>query len=112
VLVVAAVIAIGLYSVLIVGVTGGPNHGEHPLTATLVHLSCFLWLGRTWPAAPWWIYVGLLALALVASLVGFGSRAFDRSRGRSTARYAIAQGLLAAAYAGLVATLFWRHAYP
>jgi hypothetical protein len=53
----------------------------------------------------------LLALALVASLVGFGSRAFDRSRGRSTARYAIAQGLLASAYTGLVATLFWRHAY-
>lgn len=108
VLVLAAVLAIGLYSVLIVGVTGGPNHGEHPLVATLVHLACFLWFGRRWPAAPWWLYVGLLALALVASLVGVGSRAFDRSRGKSTARWAIAQALLAAAYAGLVATLLWR----
>jgi len=31
----------GIYSVLIVGVTGGPNHGEHPLLVTLIHLGIF-----------------------------------------------------------------------
>ena len=62
------------------------------------------------PAAPWCVYAGLLVLALIASLVGFGSKGFDRSRGRSTARYASAQALLAAAYLGFGAALLWRHA--
>ena len=108
----AAVLGLGVYSVLIVGVTGGPNRGEHPLTATLVHLCCFVWFARGWPAAPWRVYAGWLTIALIASLVGFGSRESDRSRGKSTAKYAAARALLAAAYLAFGATLLWRHANP
>ena len=108
----AAVLGLGVYSVVIVGVTGGPNRGEHPLTCTLVHLAGFIWFGRGWPPATWRFYAGWLAVALIASLVGFGSRGFDRSRGKSTARYALAQAQLAAAYLAFGATLLWRHANP
>ena len=37
----AIIVCAGLYSVMITGVTGGPNHGEHPLIVTLIHFGIF-----------------------------------------------------------------------
>lgn len=62
-----------------VGVSGGPNHGEHPFLVTVLHLIGFFVLARGWPWGRWGLYLGLLlatlALAVYAmSLLGAPAR--------------------------------------
>ena len=65
-------VAGALYAALSVGVTGGPNKGEHPFTVTVIHLVLFFVLARTWPWGPWWGYLGLLLATLVAAVLAMG----------------------------------------
>lgn len=58
----------GLYSAGTVGVTGGPNHGEHPLICTVVHAALFAWLSSGWPTDARVQYGALLAAALAFSI--------------------------------------------
>ena len=46
----------GFYSVGTVGVTGGPNHGEHPFVLAIVHMVAFFFLGKHWPAVTLHLY--------------------------------------------------------
>ena len=68
---VAAILIIicGLYSVGTVGVTGGPNKGEHPFTVTMVHMPAFAYFGSRWPALSRHLYWGGLVAALVLSII-------------------------------------------
>jgi hypothetical protein len=60
---------LGAYSVSAVGVTGGPNHGEHPFIVTLVHLGAFAWRGPALPELSNHAYWGSLLVALALSIV-------------------------------------------
>lgn len=65
-------VAGALYASFTVGVTGGPNHGEHPFTVTAVHLVLFFILARGWSRGPWWGYLGLLVATLAAAVLAMG----------------------------------------
>jgi hypothetical protein len=88
----------GIYSVFIVGVTGGPNHGEHPLLITLVHFGVFYFSAGTWPEEIYDPYCRLLVLCLFASIVGYGSSDYATGQGR----FWLARGMLLVAYVGLI----------
>jgi Na+-driven multidrug efflux pump len=93
----------GLYTVSSVGVTGGPNHGEHPFTVTIVHMILFAFLGRHWPGLSLRLYWGGLIAALVLSVIALG-KTFDEDKGwRVLVRVPL--GLL---YAGFLVVLFKR----
>ena len=51
--------------------TGGPNHGEHPLIITLIHLLLFNWLAEDWSPDSYQFYRTLLFYALGYSLFCF-----------------------------------------
>ena len=86
----------GIYSVLIVGVTGGPNHGEHPLLITLIHFGVFYFSAGSWPEDIYNPYFRLLVLCLFASIVGYGSS--DYAKGR----FWLARGMLLTGYVGFI----------
>ena len=93
----------GLHSVLTVGVTGGPNHGEHPFIVTVVHMIAFCFLGQHWPAVSRHLYWGGLIAALVLSVIAL-RLTYNTNRGwRVLVRVPL--GLL---YAGFLVVLFKR----
>lgn len=56
------------YTVLAVGLSGGPNHGEHPFIINVLHLVCFLFLGSSWSYPYYHAYLGILIVAIGFSL--------------------------------------------
>ena len=93
----------GLYTVGTVGVTGGPNHGEHPFTVTIVHMIVFYLRGQGWPASSRHLYWGGLAAALVLSIIALRLTFSDNRWWRWLVRVP-----LALVYAGLLVVLFKR----
>jgi hypothetical protein len=59
----------GLYASSTVGVTGGPNHGEHPFTVNAVHLIVLLVNARHWPNPKFYAYLGILGAAILLSIL-------------------------------------------
>jgi hypothetical protein len=104
-LILALIILAGIYSVMIVGITGGPNHGEHPLLVSLVHLGVFYFTAGSWPEGLHNQYMWLLVLCVVASIIGFGSADYTKVR----IRFWIARGMLCIAYVGLILLFLSRH---
>jgi hypothetical protein len=93
----------GLYSVGTVGVTGGPNKGEHPFIVTLVHMVAFYSRGQHWPAVSRHLYWEGLFAALVLSVISL-LLTYNTNRGwRVFVRVPL--GLL---YAGFLVVLFKR----
>ncbi len=91
------VVLAGVHATWTIGVTGGPNHGEHPFLVNVIHLIAAFWALRAWPPAAKWTYIALLAvgvlLGIVAMrLVGAGPKALWSARLAMVALYA---GLLA-----------------
>jgi hypothetical protein len=97
------IVLAGLYSVATVGVTGGPNHGEHPFIVTIVHMAAFFFLGKHWPAASRHLYWEGLAAALVFSIVALRQMYSGNRFWRVVLR--ILLGLL---YVGFLVVLFKR----
>lgn len=93
----------GLYSVAVVGETGGPNHGEHPMTVGIVHMIVFAIKGRHWPTLSKEDYWAGLGLALVLGIISL-ARTFDENR---TRRLPV-RILLGLTYIGLLAVFFKR----
>ncbi|MCZ6688153.1 MAG: hypothetical protein O7H41_00915 [Planctomycetota bacterium] len=60
--------------VLLMGVSGGPIHGEEPITLTLIHLIAFFVMANSWASGPYYTYLGLLIVALVVSVFSAGIR--------------------------------------
>ena len=104
-LILALLILAGIYSVAIVGVTGGPNHGEHPLVVSLFHLGVFYFTAGSWPEGIHNHYLWLLVACLVASIIGFGSADYSKLG----IRFWLARAMLFAAYIGLVFLFLSRH---
>ncbi len=88
-------VAGALYATINVGLTGGPNHGEHPFLVAVLHVILFFVVARGWPPGTWWAYLGLLALTLAYSVVAMGFV------GASATRLWIGRGIMAALYAGM-----------
>jgi hypothetical protein len=57
-----------VYAVMMVGVTGGPNHGEHPFIMTILNGVVFIIFGRVWAEWAFYIYLALLAFAVYLSI--------------------------------------------
>jgi hypothetical protein len=93
----------GLYSVVTTGITGGPNHGEHPFTVTLVHMIAFYFFGQHWPAVLRHLYWGGLIAALVLSVIALRLAFNTNKEWRIFVRVSL--GLL---YAGFLVLLFKR----
>ena len=104
-LILALIIIAGIYSVAIVGVTGGPNHGEHPLIVTLIHFGIFYFTTGSWPQGIHGLYIWLLVSCVGASIIGYGS-AYNAQWG---IRFWIARGILFAAYVGFILLFLSRH---
>lgn len=66
---------LGFYSVVTVGLSGGPAHGEHPFIMSICHLIGFLYLAQGWAGGYFYSYLvvisGTAALSVYAwSAVG------------------------------------------
>src|SRR5690242_4698448 len=97
------IVIAGLYSVGTVGVTGGPNHGEHPFTVSIIHIATFVFLGKNWPSVSLHLYWGGLMAALILSIIAL-RMTYNENRGwRLFVR--IPLRLL---YAGFLVVLFKR----
>ena len=97
-LIVAIIFIAGLYSVMIVGITGGPNNGEHPLLITLIHLTIFYFTAGSWPEHLFNLYFWILIFCLAASIVGFGNSECAMRKGR----FLLARVILSIGNAGFI----------
>ena len=101
----AVLIAIaGVYSVGMVGVTGGPAKGEHPLIVTIVHIFAFGATGKHWRAVSQNLYWNGLWAALVLSVIALLLTYFENRWWRVLVRIP-----LALLYVGFLVVLFKRH---
>lgn len=98
------VILAGFHATWTIGVTGGPNHGEHPFIVNVVHLIVTFWTFGEWPAQLRWTYRGLVAIGIVLGIVAI--RLVDAGAGAKWAAR-VAMILL---YVGLLVILLRRHA--
>jgi hypothetical protein len=62
---------LSLYLVAMIGVSGGPNHGEHPLILNIGHLILLSVYGGSWPSEYYSAYQNLLLAAIGLSLLAF-----------------------------------------
>jgi hypothetical protein len=97
------VVLCGLHATWTIGVTGGPNHGEHPLLVNLFHLIATIWVLNDWPPQARWTYRGLLAAGVVLGMLVMELRQVEHPKRCWTARAA-----MVSLYAGLL-TLIIRH---
>ncbi|MFH0787170.1 MAG: hypothetical protein V2B13_06090 [Pseudomonadota bacterium] len=68
-----------LYIVLMVGVSGGPNHGEHPLLLNLAHLIVFYMMAGNWPLEYYTLYRNLLLAAILLSFLAILFRMWSQT---------------------------------
>jgi hypothetical protein len=101
----AVVAFLGAYSVFTVGVTGGPNHGEHPFLVTLVHMAAFGWRGPELPTLSHRIYWGGLLAALALGFVAMMYTSNSKAPAHWQLLTRIALGL---SYAALLAVLILK----
>ena len=97
-LIVAFIFIAGLYTVMIVGITGGPNNGEHPLLIILIHLAIFYFTAGSWPEHLFNLYFRVLFFCLAASIVGFGNSEYAMRKGR----FLLARVILSIGNAGFI----------
>jgi hypothetical protein len=100
---VGLVIFCGFHATWTIGVTGGPNHGEHPFLVNLIHLGvAAFWATKGWTSAPRWIYLGLLGVGVLIGIAVINLRVYEHPKPVWAARVA-----MIALYLGLLGVLFW-----
>jgi hypothetical protein len=90
----------GLYAVCTLGTSGGPNHGEHPLIITIIHLVAFIFGAKGWPSPLMWTYMGVLGAALLLAFFSVGFRGGWKDKPVLLARLG-----MASLYGGMLAIL-------
>ena len=93
------VILCGFHATWTIGITGGPNHGEHPFLVNVIHLIVAFWALKGWPPSAKGTYIGLVGggvlLGVVAMrLVGAGPKALWSARAAMAALYLGMLGIL------------------
>ena len=96
------VVLAGFHATWTIGVTGGPNHGEHPFIVNVVHLLATFWTLGGWPAPMRWTYRGLVAAGLLVGIVAI--RLVDAGSGAKW----IARIAMISIYLGLLCILIWK----
>ncbi len=91
-----------VYGVVITGVSGGPNHGEHPFILNIGFLMAWIVISPLWPAPFGKIFIGLLLAGLGISIPVMGIRVWSHPKTTWVAR--IAYGLI---YACMFAVMVW-----
>ncbi|MBV8879015.1 MAG: hypothetical protein JO332_03520 [Planctomycetaceae bacterium] len=92
----------GLYATVNVGTSGGPNHGEHPLIVSVIHMAAFSMKSGHWPRPLYWTYFGVLLASGLLSLLVTGFRGDWKDRPVLLARLG-----MAALYAGMLGILIF-----
>jgi len=100
---IGAVILCGFHATWTIGVTGGPNHGEHPFMVNLLHLGvAAFWATKGWPPKARWTYLGLLGVGVLIGIAVINLRVDDDPKRVWAARVA-----MIALHLGLLGILFW-----
>jgi hypothetical protein len=89
-------ILLGFYAVFAIGISGGPNHGEHAFILNICHLVGFLFLAKAWNVDYYYTYLIILVVALALSISAVRIRIWDQP----TLTW-VFKGLMAACYAVL-----------
>lgn len=89
-------ILLGFYAVFSIGLSGGPNHGEHPFILNVCHLVGFLFLARAWNDNHYYAYLIILLLALALSIYAIRIRIWDQPK-----RTWLFRGVVSACYLAL-----------
>ena len=95
------VVLAGVHATGTIGVTGGPNHGEHPFLVNVIHLIAAFWALKGWPPTPKWTYIGLVAGGVLLGIVAM------RLVGARPAALWSARAAMMALYLGILGILFW-----
>ena len=95
-------LVVGAYAVWATGISGGPNHGEHPMIVNVGILIAFGAIAPDWPSPYERIFLGLAIGALVLAIPVMGLRRWYQPRLTFAART-----LSAGLYAGMVAVMVW-----
>jgi len=82
---IALVVLAGVHATWTIGVTGGPNQGEHPFIVKVIHLIGAIWALKAWPPTAKWTYISLVGggvlLGIIAMrLIGAGPKALWSAR--------------------------------
>jgi len=89
-------VLLGFYAVFAIGLSGGPNHGEHPFILNVCHLVGFLILARAWSSNYYYTYLIMLVLALALSIYAIRIRIWDQPK-----RTWIFRGVMIGCYAAM-----------
>lgn len=101
----------GLWSVAMVGVSGGPNHGEHPFLCSVFHALAFAFKGPALPTLANRGYWGALAVAGVLSIVAM--RWMNAGEREVMARWQLLLRVgIALAYCAMLALLVLKPGLP
>ncbi len=95
-------VILSVYAVLMTGMSGGPNHGEHPLLIHLVYLGAWMAISPVWPTPFGSVFVGLLVAGMVLSIPVMGIRVWSHPKATLVAR--IVYGFI---FAGMFAVMVW-----
>jgi len=89
-------VLLGFYAVFAIGLSGGPNHGEHPFILNVCHLVGFLILSRAWNSDYYYTYLTIIVLALALSIYAIRIRIWDQPQ-----RAWIFKGVMIGCYAAM-----------
>ncbi|RPI79607.1 MAG: hypothetical protein EHM45_02235 [Desulfobacteraceae bacterium] len=89
-------VLLGFYAVFAIGLSGGPNHGEHPFILNVCHLAGFLFLARAWDNNYYYTYLAILVSALALSVYAIRIRIWDQPK-----RTWLFRGLVSGCYLAL-----------
>ena len=92
----------GFYATCNVGMSGGPNHGDHPFIVNMIHLIAFCTKAQHWPRPLFWTYFGVLMAAIALSAAVLELRGGWKDREILIPRL----GMIAL-YAGLIYMVFF-----
>ncbi len=95
-------VLVAVYAVWVTGISGGPNHGEHPLVINIAILVVFGFASPEWPSPFGGVFMALVTSAVVLAVPVMGIRVWDQPKITFAARAAYV--LL---YSGMLAVMMW-----
>ena len=98
------VILAGFHATWTIGITGGPNHGEHPFMVNVIHLLVAgFYATRGWPGIDRWPYLGLVGAGVILGFFAMPWRQESDPKKVWSGR-----AVMVALYLGVLYILLWR----
>jgi hypothetical protein len=95
-----------VYVIFFFGVSGGPNKGEAPFMASLMHLGAFLMLGWGLERIWFWAYLALVVAAIALGMWALNLRVWSEPR-----RTWLGRGMMLALHGGCAAIILLGPGY-